>query len=481
MNRMSSKILLLLLATAVATAQGLTCLQCKGVSQPRHCNIVDECFPGEVCGVERVINTLGQTMYNVGCIHQSKCYNSSIDQQSSSSNECKECCNTDICNSQGCGTPGYPQNRGPICHFCPFHTYIDMCNEIAFCEVGEVCKYSVLKEFGDTIYTSECANKHVCQNSINHGNVIVGRDLEISRSIEHDHSLRNWRSLTEHICSGCCDDDLCFKGCNETKTSSIKNHCSSSPCQHGQCQNAPAGFTCKCNFPYVGLTCNIRGATDCYDIYKNDKDSKSGVYNIMLWMSNVTINVYCDMDTSPPGWTVFQNRFDGSVDFYRNFSAYLNGFGNKDGEYWLGLQYIEEMTTQYESVLRIDVTSANDSHAHEVFQNFSLSKYPEFTLHLGNKIVEQISDSEHGFIYHNGQDFSTYDHDADNHSNNCAHDNRGGWWYNACAWANLNGVYENPPGSVSSVNHGWGGFIYHQFQDLNTLKASKIMFRKEYQ
>ncbi|XP_060570765.1 uncharacterized protein LOC132729045 [Ruditapes philippinarum] len=222
---MASKILFLFLAAALPTAQSLTCLQCKGVCQPRHCNIVDECFPGEVCGVERVINTLGQTVYNVGCIHQSKCNNSSMDQNNSSSNECKECCNTDICNSQGCGTPGYPQNRGPICDFCPFHTNIDMCNEIAFCEVGEVCKYSVLKEFGDTIYTSECSNKHVCQHSTNYENSIVGRDVEgftfESYTSKNRRTITNRRSLTETICSGCCDGDLCFKGCNETKTTPI--------------------------------------------------------------------------------------------------------------------------------------------------------------------------------------------------------------------------------------------------------------------
>jgi hypothetical protein len=33
---------------------------------------------------------------------------------------------------------------------------------------------------------------------------------------------------------------------------------------------------------------------------------------------------------------VFQYRFNGSVDFYRNFSDYERGFGSLDGEFWLG-------------------------------------------------------------------------------------------------------------------------------------------------
>lgn len=50
-----------------------------------------------------------------------------------------------------------------------------------------------------------------------------------------------------------------------------------------------------------------------------------------------------------------------------------------------GLSFIEEMASQYETDIRIDLTAADNDHLYEAFENFSLSSYPEFTLHLGRE------------------------------------------------------------------------------------------------
>ena len=90
------------------------------------------------------------------------------------------------------------------------------------------------------------------------------------------------------------------------------------------------------------------------------------------------------MTTVGGGWTIFQRRLDGSVDFYRGWKSYKNGFGNPNGEFWLGLDKINRLTKSTSNVLRIDMedTGGNSKCANYGFFAVSSEK-SKYQLSLG--------------------------------------------------------------------------------------------------
>ncbi len=71
--------------------------------------------------------------------------------------------------------------------------------------------------------------------------------------------------------------------------------------------------------------------------------------------------------------------------------------------------------------------------------------------------------------YHTGNQFTTKDQDNDRRSgSNCAYLYMGGWWYNNCYWANLNGMYLN--GSTDEWAKGvvWFTWLEHSHSLLKT-------------
>lgn len=52
-------------------------------------------------------------------------------------------------------------------------------------------------------------------------------------------------------------------------------------------------------------------------------------------------------------WTVIQKREDGSVDFNRSWEEYATGFGEADGELWIGNEVLHQLTKDNCTTLRI--------------------------------------------------------------------------------------------------------------------------------
>ncbi|KAI5935906.1 Ficolin-1 [Manis javanica] len=151
------------------------------------------------------------------------------------------------------------------------------------------------------------------------------------------------------------------------------------------------------------------------------------------------LTVLCDMDMDGGGWTVFQRRSDGSVDFYRDWATYKRGFGSQLGEFWLGNDHIHALTAQGTSELRVDLVDFEGNHRFAKYSSFKVEGEAEkYKLVLGGFVGGDAGDS---LTSHNGHTFSTKDQDNDSSPQHCAELYHGAWWYYTCHVSNLNGHY----------------------------------------
>ena len=167
--------------------------------------------------------------------------------------------------------------------------------------------------------------------------------------------------------------------------------------------------------------------------------NESGVYTIDPGDGYGPFEVYCDMETDGGGWAVFQRREDGSVDFYRNWVDYKNGFGDLGKEFWLGLDKISRLTKESPQTIRFDLSDFDGNSRYAQYKTFEVGNEASgYVLNFGS----YSGDAGDSFIpFSNGMKFSTRDKDQDLSRSSCAKAYKGGWWYSVCHSSNLNGMY----------------------------------------
>ena len=145
------------------------------------------------------------------------------------------------------------------------------------------------------------------------------------------------------------------------------------------------------------------------------------------------------MVTDGGGWIVFQRRVDASVDFYRGWDEYKKGFGDLNGNFWLGLEKIHKLTSQGKgAILRVDLKHFREPNItrYAVYTTFKIASESEGYMLTVRGYSGNTGDSLHTHRYHN---FTTKDRDNDQSgSYNCAQRHEGAWWYNSCMVSNLN-------------------------------------------
>ncbi|XP_078603955.1 uncharacterized protein LOC144877784 [Branchiostoma floridae x Branchiostoma japonicum] len=205
------------------------------------------------------------------------------------------------------------------------------------------------------------------------------------------------------------------------------------------------------------LSDKLNGPRDCMELLTTGHDT-SGVYTIYPdGGGKGPVHVYCDMDIDGGGWTLFQKRQDGSVNFYRDWEAYRTGFGDLRGEFWLGNDHLHRLTAQDVYELRVDLEDFDGNTAYAKYNIFRV----EDEVHKYRLTVSGYSGTAgDGFTDpirpHDGMYFSTRDRENDNHSTtHCAQVYKGAWWYNNCHHACLNGLYLGGVHQSSSDGVNW--------------------------
>ena len=180
------------------------------------------------------------------------------------------------------------------------------------------------------------------------------------------------------------------------------------------------------------------------------------------------------METDEGGWTVLMRRQDGSLNFDLNWADYEAGFGNLNGEFWLGLSKMHRLTPEGTNALRIDLGDFEGNSAFAKYSNFEvLDASADYALVISN----YTGNAGESLDYHNIARFTTKDNDNDNRGNtNCVNDHPGGgWWFTSCFRTRLTGNYI--PGGNNDKD--WAGIIWDSWKGKKySLKLADMKVRR---
>ena len=202
--------------------------------------------------------------------------------------------------------------------------------------------------------------------------------------------------------------------------------------------------------------------------------SGNGIYTITL-VSGKPLKVFCNLKTNN-SWIVVQRRVNATTNFRRNWEEYRQGFGDLTGNYWIGLDNLNELAGPGKAAkLRVDLKSsliAGDFHAE--YSTFNVAsaadKYRLTAAGYSGTAGDSmgVCDGKHPPAVNTGMQFSTYDSDNDKSGYHCAE--YSGWWYKDCLLSDLNALYYDPNVleykriSWFTLSNAYGGVTYTEMK-----------------
>ncbi|XP_019894547.1 angiopoietin-related protein 2 [Musca domestica] len=212
------------------------------------------------------------------------------------------------------------------------------------------------------------------------------------------------------------------------------------------------------------LQCSNQLPESCMEI----KDCYASIFKIAMANGSRQDSVACDLHTEDGGWTVIQRRQDGTVNFNRNWTSYLEGFGDLNGNFFIGLETLYYLTTQKETQeLYIIMRDFEGVERHARYSSFSIGPPDQgFVLSIGG----YSGDAGDSLGYNGGSKFAT---SHDNYSHDRPH--KGGWWYREGGESNLNGDY------LMGKTHLESGIVWESFRGKHySLKFVQMMIRPSF-
>ena len=207
---------------------------------------------------------------------------------------------------------------------------------------------------------------------------------------------------------------------------------------------------------------DIQNSSDIRDCSDLPNESPSDIYSTRYG------DVFCDMDTTWGGWTVFQRRVSSDGPNFRRgkWEAYKAGFGDLLTNHWLGLETLYKMTgnaSENQFEMRVDLEDFEGNTAYALYQGFSISSEDK---NYSLSISSYNGTASDGMTDAAGHAFST--RDRDNRQPDiikqletfgfqvCDPGVVSAWWRFACSDSNLNGDYAGK--KPNFVGIWWTGF-----------------------
>ncbi|XP_033763040.1 angiopoietin-related protein 2-like [Pecten maximus] len=186
------------------------------------------------------------------------------------------------------------------------------------------------------------------------------------------------------------------------------------------------------------------------------------------------INVYgkwakCNVFNSRR-WAIVQRRYKGEETFDKTWDEFKAGFGDLDGEYWIGNEALHRLTHERNQSALFVIEDWNGVEKFAQYDSFKVSSEAD----KFRMIVSGYSGTAGDCMsYHSGMQFTTKDRDNDAHGGgSCSVEYDGmGFWYRICVRCNINAKYFSDTGTENTH-----ALIWHTFSEkFQPMKKSRLM------